>query len=287
MSDELRIEGFDFPEMETTEVEAPVTQSEEAPVIEGFDPPAVSPVIDQTPIGTLDVYADIVYCIDLTASMRPIIQKVKETARTLHEDLQRVMSTNYQRSIKQLRIKVIGFRDIYCDGAYAIEKSDFFYLPDQNAEFQNFVDKLEAKGGGDIPENSLEALAMAMQSDWCTTIDNSVRKRHIVVLFTDASAHPLEKASTYTGTNYPENMPKSYSELIDWWSGQGSLASGISVNMDRTAKRLALYAPEGSEPWTNIADDFDGCIAQFIMPEKCGSDITTEDLLKMLGETMA
>ena len=240
--------------------------------IEGLDPT----VIDQTFIGTRDVYTDIVYCIDLTASMSPIIQKVKDFVRTFHEDLQRVMLT-YNRSIKQLRIKVIGFRDIYCDGAYAFEVSDFFRLPDQNTEFLSFVDKLEAKGGGGGSENSLEALAMAMQSDWCTTIDNSVRKRHMVVLFTDASAHPLEKASTYTGTNYPENMPKSYLELVDWWSGQGSISSDVYFNMNQRAKRLVLYAPEGSEPWTDIADDFDCCFAQFIMPEKGGSDIIYND----------
>ena len=240
----------------------------------------------QEALGTLDVYADIVYCIDLTASMRPIIQKVKDTARTLHQDLQHVMQTNYQRSIRQLRIKVIGFRDLYCDGDYALETSRFFYLPEETAEFESFVNGLEAKGGGDIPENSLEALAMAMQSDWCTTIDTSIRKRHVIVLFTDASAHPLEKAATCAGANYPANMPKSYSELIDWWSGQGALAGGATVEMDQVAKRLALYAPEGSEPWAAIEEDFDSCLTYYIEPNKGGNDITTERLLKMLGETM-
>lgn len=257
--------------------------------IEGFDEVVdqVVPQEEQEQLGTMDVYADIVYCIDLTASMRPIIQKVKDTARTLHEDLQKVMQENYQRSIKQLRIKVIGFRDFYCDGDYALEHSPFFYLPDEADAFKRFVDKLEAKGGGDIPENSLEALALAMQSDWCTTLDSSIRKRHIIVLFTDASAHPLEKAAGYSGSNYPDNMPKSYTELVDWWSGQGALASGTAVEMDQVAKRLALYAPEGSEPWTDLADDFDNSLTSYIEPDKGGKDITTEGLLKMLGETMA
>ena len=257
--------------------------------IEGFDEVVdqVVPQEDQEQLGTMDVYADIVYCIDLTASMRPIIQKVKDTARTLHEDLQKVMQENYQRSIKQLRIKVIGFRDFYCDGDYALEQSPFFYLPDEADAFKRFVDKLEAKGGGDIPENSLEAVALAMQSDWCTTLDSSIRKRHIIVLFTDASAHPLEKAAGYSGSNYPDNMPKSYTELVDWWSGQGALASGTTVEMDQVAKRLALFAPEGSEPWTDLADDFDNCLTNYIVPDNGGRDITTDNLLKMLGETMA
>ena len=241
----------------------------------------------QGSLGTLDVYADIVYCLDLTQSMKPILDKVKATALTLHNDLQNVMSTNYQRSIKQLRIRVIGFRDAYCDGSKSFEISRFFYLPDEAAEFKSFVDKLEAKGGGDIPENSLEALALAMKSDWCQTIDATIRKRHIIVMFTDASAHDLEKSRKGTDSNYPAGMPKDYSELVDWWCGQGSLASGSCVNMDDIAKRLAIYAPEGCDPWQNISDDFNNCILNHIEADKGGADIPTAGLLKMLGETMA
>jgi len=257
--------------------------------IEGFDDILSSSGdhLDQTPLGTMDVYADIVYCIDLTASMQPIIEKVKDTARSLHKDLQNVMMNNYQRVIRQLRIKVIGFRDAYVDGRLSFEVSRFFSLPEETSEFQRFVDGLSAKGGGDIPENSLEALAMAMQSDWCKTIDSTVRKRHIIVLFTDASAHPLEKAADGIDENYPSNMPESYSTIADWWCGQGSLASGTSVNMDQIAKRLALFVPEDSYPWKNIEEDFDSCITNYIQPANGGRDITTDNLLKMLGETMA
>ncbi len=241
----------------------------------------------QGSLGTLDVYADIVYCLDLTSSMKPIIDKVKETALTLHDKLQHVMSTNYQRSIKQLRIKVIGFRDAYCDASKAFEISRFFYLPEEAAEFKSFVDGLEPKGGGDIPENALEALALAIKSDWCKTIDNSIRKRHIVIMFTDAPAHPLEKSKDGTDSYYPEGMPAEYVDLVDWWCSQGKLASGTCVEMDPIAKRIAVYAPESCEPWTDIADDFDNAYTCYIKPDNGGADISTEGLIKMLSETMA
>lgn len=240
----------------------------------------------QNSLGTLDVYADIVYCIDITGSMAPSISLVKGTARTLHRDLQEVMQTKYQRSIKQLRIKVIGFRDFYADGQYALECSDFFVLPQQTQEFENFLSGLEAKGGGDLPENSLEAIALAMKSQWCETTDDSIRKRHIIILFTDASAHPLEKAADNKPTNYPEGMPKDYAELIDWWTGQGSLAKDNNISMNQTAKRIGIFAPEGCEPWTMIEEDFDNCLISYINPDKGGEDISTEQLLKTLGETM-
>ena len=252
-------------------------------VIDGFD---YAPV-EQTELGALDVYADIVYCIDLTSSMKPIIDKVKSTALTLHKDLQEVMQTNYQRKIKQMRIKVIGFRDAYCDGRKSFEVSDFFYLPDEAESFKNFVDGLQPKGGGDIPENSLEALAMAMQSDWCKPIDPAIRKRHVIVLFTDAPAHPLEKSQYGIDRNYPKGMPESYSELIDWWCGQGALSKENNVNMDQIAKRLAVFAPESCPPWSDVYEDFDACIKHDVVPDRGGSDIATDNLLKMLGETMA
>jgi hypothetical protein len=243
--------------------------------------------LQQPELGTQDVYADIVYCIDLTSSMQPIIDKVKQTALTLHSELQNVMRNNYQRSIKQLRIKVIGFRDVYVDGPKSFEVSDFFDLPYEADEFKNFVDKLEAKGGGDVPESALEACAMAMQSDWCTTIDSSIRKRHIVVLFTDATYHDLEQSENGIDRYYPPDMPDTYSELVDMWQGQGSCANGgKGCKIDPIAARLAVFAPK-VEQWKYFSDDFSNCLVQYIEPNKGGSDIKLDDILKMLGETMA
>lgn len=242
---------------------------------------------DQDALGVIDVYADIVYCIDLTSSMTPVINKVKETARRLHFDLQKKMRENYQRNIKKLRIKVIGFRDAYCDGAKAFEQSRFFNLPEDTDEFEMYLKSLEAKGGGDIPENSLEALALAMQSDWCKTRDSDIRRRHIIILFTDAPAHELEQAKEGIDKYYPRNMPQSYQELVDWWCGQGSLKNGSPVLMNERTKRLGIFGPKDGYPWSMIADDFDNCWISYIHPDNGGKDISTEALLKMLSETMA
>ena len=68
------------------------------------------------------------------------------------------------KHIEQLRVKVIGFRDFYADGAKAIEElSTFFNIPEEE-KFKATIDKLEAYGGGDKPGNGLEALALAMKS---------------------------------------------------------------------------------------------------------------------------
>lgn len=238
-------------------------------------------------LDVMDTYVDIVYCIDITKSMTPIINKVKETARSLHSELQEIMLKSYQRNISRLRVKVIGFRDAYCDADKAFERSKFFNLPEETEAFYDFVNSLSAKGGGDIPENSLEALALAMKSDWCQSFDSNIRKRHIIVLFTDAPAHKLEQSKDGTDQHYPSGMPKNYRELMDWWGKENSDRSNVHINTDIYSKRMAIFAPEGVYPWNYFGEgDFDNCRVIYIKPEQGGSDISTEGLMKTLGETL-
>lgn len=51
---------------------------------------------------------DIVFCIDSTASMRPVIDMVKDQAIHLYDDLMRVMESK-NKKIDRMRIKVISF----------------------------------------------------------------------------------------------------------------------------------------------------------------------------------
>ena len=250
--------------------------------LEGFQQGALDNFANGTP-----TYADIVFAIDLTGSMQPIINKVKEVAYNLGDQLIAEMRTA-GRDIRQLRIKIIGFRDFYCDGPYALEESRYFTLPDDKAEFKDYVDGLTAKGGGDDPENSLEALALAMKSDWCQPIDPTFKKRHIIVLFTDTDAHPLEKGETCTNEIYPKDIPHTYADLVSMW---GSDAQGTCMDsgavMDPVAKRLAIYAPNNIGIWTQLQDDVPGIFFNAIQLDKGGEDITTDLLIKVLTQTLS
>ena len=134
----------------------------------------------------LDYNVDIVMCIDVTGSMDSIISEVKANALSFYQKFVDEMN-NKEKSVQQLRIKVIAFRDYGVDSEPMIE-SKFFVLDEEKDAFYDFVNGLEAIGGGNIPENSLEALALAMNSDWVRT--GSVR-RHVIVMYTDAPAIPL------------------------------------------------------------------------------------------------
>lgn len=74
-----------------------------------------------------------------------------------------------------------------------------------------------------MPESSLEALTMAMRSDFVQTGDS---RRHIIALFTDDGAHPLEDydklveeaaKESCRPTMYPDNMPKDIEEFYRMW----------------------------------------------------------------------
>ena len=178
---------------------------------------------------------DIVMCVDATGSMSRVINEIKRTALAFHDRLAEAME-EAGKSVDKLRVKVIAFRDYAESSAPAVEMSDFFTLPEDNEDFGAFVRGIEADGGGDIPENSLEALALALRSDWTT---DGERRRHVILLFTDAPALPLGERAAYPG--YPEEMPADLKELATWWESPGQ--STLDSTYEARAGRLFAFVP--------------------------------------------
>lgn len=198
---------------------------------------------------------DIVMCMDSTGSMGGIIDKVKSNVLRFHEDLARVMEEK-EKVIDTLRVRGIAFRDYYHDDHdSAMHESPFFTLPEEKERLAAFIQTCRADGGGDEPESGLEALALAMKSDWSKSGD---RRRQIIVVWTDASAHPLEKKADSKPSNYPVGMPATFSELTDLWEGQHP--------MNSSAKRLIVYAPD-AQPWTDISNYWENTVHY---PSKAG-----------------
>lgn len=188
-----------------------------------------------------DYYVDIVMCIDATGSMSPILNQVKDNAMTFYQKFVESMEDN-DKDVSQLRIKVIVFRDYICDSEPMVE-SEFFVLPAQNAAFRNFVANIEACGGGDGPENALEAIALALKSKWTTEGSN---RRHVILMFTDAPALPIgERADC---PNYPRDLPKTLGELSSWWGGTDQM---LSSTFQPIKGRLVAFVPN-AEPWTDL-----------------------------------
>jgi len=184
---------------------------------------------------------DIVMCIDGTGSMSPIIEEVKTNAMNFYQRFVDAMEEN-DKEVSQLRIKVIVFRDYGCD-TEAMKESEFFVLPADNTKFRNYVNAIEATGGGDAPENALEAIARALKSEWTT---GGSKRRHSILIFSDAPAHRLGARADETA--YPSDMPKDLGELGAWWEGTSQTFSGT---YNAKSGRIVAFVPN-AEPWTEL-----------------------------------
>lgn len=207
----------------------------------------------------MEYNVDMVFCIDVTASMGDLLDKVKERALHFYEDVMKKMEEK-NKSIQNMRIRVIAFRDYLADAELAMMATQFFRLPEQAEEFKEAISSLEPLGGGDIPEDGLEALAYAIKSGWNKEGD---KRRSIIVLWTDASTHEIgyAKKSAY----YPKGMPQTFSELTAWW-GDVQIPSPYIEN---AGKRLVLFAPK--EPyWEQISATWNNVIHY---PAKAGDGI--------------
>ena len=218
---------------------------------------------------SMDYTVDMVFCIDATGSMEDvsgsqtkIINMVKQNAVNFYSDFIQIMYKK-QKRVHQLRVRVVVFRDYIADKENAMMVTDFFLLPQQAAEFEACIKSIHADGGGDIPEDGLEALAYAIKSKWNTA---SARGRQVIVVWTDAGTHELGygRRSKF----YPNGMPQNLSELNDWWDG-----------MNSNSKRLVLFAPD-ENGWSYISQNWDNTIH---IPSAAGNGLAEKSYNEILN----
>lgn len=221
---------------------------------------------------------DIVMCIDATASMGPFLDLVKSQALNLYSDLKKKMETELQtpKYIDELRVRVIAFRDYLADGDSAMLTSAFYALPAQAAEFETLVRGIQPKGGGDLPEDGLEALAYAIKSKW--NVNPNHKRRQIIIVWTDDGTHEL--GHSRKASNYPAKMPASFAELTGWW---GFIqCPGI---MDDNAKRLLIYAP-AKDWWTTIAETWNNTLMFESQAGKGLDHLTYDEILSAIAQSI-
>lgn len=228
---------------------------------------------------------DVVFVVDCTESMAPLLDSVKSNILRLAEDIQRELERN-GKVLHSLHARLVAYRDLYDHPESAFEITSFFELPERRSEFEAAVRGIVARGGGDLPESGLEGLFLALRSPWRNN-PRDLRRRHIVMLFTDQDAHrfgdariPLQFAQ--------EPHPKSMSELTKMW---GSVEAGGLMNGH--AKRLVMFAPEYvadgdrevETQWAAIADTWDNAI--LVPGSSMGlADLEWETVLRQLVATI-
>ena len=205
---------------------------------------------------------DMVFCIDATGSMTNVIETVKHNAINFYSDVAEAMKKK-GKMISNLRLRMVVFRDYLADGENAMLETEFFDLPQEAEDFKECISGISAFGGGDDPEDGLEALAYAMKSDWN---NDGIKKRHVIVVWTDASTHEIGFGKS--SPHYPDGMAKNFNELSSWWGSKS--APGF---MNQSAKRLLMFAPD-DEFWNTISDNWDNTIH---FPSEAGNGLSEID----------
>ncbi len=238
-------------------------------------PAAEAPVVPpQTSLASRGVNysVDIVFCIDVTGSMDPILDAVKANALGFYDDVQSNLVAK-GKNVAQLRVRIVAFRDFVADGDAAIEESPFFALPDERARFSEFVGGLRAEGGGDAPESGLEAVALAMSSPWTRTGD---RRRQVIVVWSDQPTHQLD--ASVVPADLRSRIPVDFSGLTDAWEDEQGL-------MGSSSKRLILFAPDGPG-WSDISSVWENVVHN---PSVAGgglSDVDYGTIIDSIGNSV-
>lgn len=226
----------------------------------------------------LNYNVDIVFCIDCTESMDNVLNIIKAKAISFHGDLIKKMEEK-QKRVDNLRVRIVAFRDY---AAYAAERAggmkgnepmlvtDFFRLPGDAGKMELAVRSLRPVGGGDDPEDALEALAYSIRSDWDTS--PNAKHRHVIVLWTDNIPHELGHGKS--SPRYPKGMAKDIRELTSWWGN--TLTHGFCK---QDAKRLVIFAPAQGE-WKFISEQWDQVIHH---PSKAGEGLSELDYETILS----
>jgi hypothetical protein len=217
------------------------------PVLSGLTEQGVRTVLASSRVFARPQGMDIVFCIDVTGSMEPFIEATKGIVSRFHEALVEGLKLR-GLTVSQARARVVAFRDYFCDQE-PMRQTSFMLLPQEEWALRSIVRGLAPEGGGDDPESSLEALAIAMDSEWVSGGSDS---GHVIMLFTDAPAHALEESSKRYPVNYPTDLPRSLSELRAKWDH-------FCATSRAAVQRIVLFAPN-AYPWTEIGHEWPNTI---------------------------
>lgn len=145
--------------------------------------------------GKVKGVVDMVFLIDITGSMSPCIQALKDNIGLFIDSLT-TKNANNDSPVRDWRGRVVGYRDVLADGEYWWVDAPFVK---SSEELKGQLSQLRADGGGDEPESLLDALyrvAAAGQTEKGTQTPDPYRWRYrsaaarVVIVFTDATYHP-------------------------------------------------------------------------------------------------
>ena len=119
----------------------------------------------------------ICFVIDGTGSMVTDIEKVRISVQSI--------VNSYKKSNKLIEFRVVIYRD-HCDANILEQFPKGFHFSTREEDIINFLGNVCTEGGGDVPEASLDGLAICLLANWER---NDSKTRRIVVHLFDAPPH--------------------------------------------------------------------------------------------------
>lgn len=200
--------------------------------------------MSQESLGKKKGVADIVFLIDVSGSMQPCLDALKNNIGSLVDQMTNP-GPNAEAVVKDWRIKICGYRDAKADNEMWWEEKSF---TNDVAQVRSDLATLVANGGGDEPESLLDGLwklsKMPANIKGQSAEANSWRHYHdaarCVIVFTDASCHMV--------TMLPEAGGASFDD--------------VAREVMAARLRLSIYAPE-TDCYLTIAG-IDKCEVEFV-----------------------
>lgn len=150
---------------------------------------------------------DIVFLVDATGSMSEAIGGLKDSIRYFFEYL--TDKGRNEKSFQDWRAKIVGYRDVEADEEWLVNNP--FVTSKDEVEAQ--LDALEAEGGGDEPEDLLDALLIVANMESPAARGGAAdgfQWRHrkdaarAIVAFTDATYHPNAKLPFHNNATWED-----------------------------------------------------------------------------------
>ncbi len=124
-------------------------------------------------------HADILFVLDCTSSMFGELEALKDTILSFTDTI--------VNAGVQVRVGLIAFRDrLHGEEPEVLDFNGSPFTQDP-AQFRCAVAPLQADGGGDLPESSLDAILLALRQPFAPEADK------VIVLVTDAPPHVPDK----------------------------------------------------------------------------------------------
>lgn len=164
---------------------------------------------------------DLVFLIDTTASMESFLRAARRAVDRIITDLSAL--------VPNTRLGIIAYRDNgdeYVTRATPISSDRYAIL--------NFLEGLEAKGGGDVPEAILDAVTYGFdEMPWRS------QSHRVLVIVADAPPHPEERARLRMRLRSATRSTRHSTVVSTIFTGRGQVSPARQAEAERALREIA------------------------------------------------